>query len=570
MIRLLAIVFFSTLFSFSQAQVSSSKIPPRNWHLLDYAEDGYYGIGLEKAYRTFLQDKAAKKEIIVAVIDSGIDTTHEDLKPVLWVNPKEIPGNGVDDDHNGYVDDVHGWNFLGGKDGRNVSKDSYEGARVYYAYKPLFENIKDPTTLSAVDKEKYQQYLRAKGQIEEQAKEASMVVMLWKNMIEKLPAADSLIRTAWGKSEYNADQLQTFKPVNVEQQRAKSLMLGLFQSVAESGEDGAAFTNTRLIKEFLDYYEGKKAALDVASTPPPAYRNAIVKDDYANINDRFYGNNDIMGPDATHGTHVSGIIAASRSNKIGINGIADNVKIMVVRAVPDGDEHDKDIANAIRYAVENGANVINMSFGKSFSPEKRWVDDAVKLAESKGVLIVHAAGNESNNLDSTENYPNPYYLDDKRKATNWITVGANGPTMDNLAAYFSNYSAKEVDVFAPGSSIYSTIPGGNTYENESGTSMASPVVAGLAGLILSRFPELTPSEVKTAIEKSAAPLNVSVGLPNKAGDATNKVPFNVLSKSGGVINAGEALKVAESIQKAKQSKPSPKLPPSTLKKSKKG
>lgn len=570
MIRLLSIVSF-LLISFSMyAQDATRNTPPRNWHLLDFAENGVYGIGLEKAYRVFLQDKAAKKEVIVAVIDSGIDTTHEDLRSVLWINQKEIPGNGIDDDRNGYVDDIHGWNFLGGKDGKNVSKDSYEGARVYYAYKSSFENITDPSSLSAADKEKYKMFVRAKSQIEEQAKEASMVVMLWKNVVEKLPAADSIIRSQWGKQEYNADQLQTFKPMSVEQQRAKSLMLGLFQSIAESGEDAATFTNKKIIKEIIDYYEGKKAALDVAQTPPPDYRNSIVKDDYLNINDRFYGNNDIMATDATHGTHVSGIIAASRSNKIGVNGIADNVKIMVLRAVPDGDEHDKDIANAIRYAVENGAKVINMSFGKSFSPQKRWVDDAVKLAESKGVLLIHAAGNESNNLDSTENYPNPFLLEDKRKVTNWITVGASGPNADNLASYFSNYSAKEVDVFAPGFSIHSTVPGGNTYENQSGTSMASPVVAGLAGLILSRYPDLTPAEIKQAIEKSASQMTISVGLPNKGGESTTKVPFNSLSRSGGVINAGEALKYAESLHKAKASKAPVSLPPSSLKKSKKG
>lgn len=566
MIRVLSIVFLLHIGLFLKAQDAPGRTTPRNWHLLDYTEDGFYGIGLEKAYRIFLQDKAAKKEVIVAVIDSGIDTTHEDLKSVLWRNPKEIPGNGIDDDHNGYIDDIHGWNFLGGKDGKNVGKDSYEGARVYYAYKPLFDNIKDTNALSPADKDKYKMYLRAKGQIEEQAKEAATIVMLWKNMVEKLPAVDSLIRVKWGKQEYNADQLQTFKPSSVEEQRAKSMMLGLFQSIAESGSEASSFTNKRIIKEITDYYEGKKAALEVAQTPPPAYRNSIVKDDYNNINDRFYGNNDIMASDATHGTHVSGIIAASRTNNVGINGIADNVKIMVIRAVPDGDEHDKDIANAIRYAVENGAKVINMSFGKSFSPQKKWVDDAVRLAESKGVLLVHAAGNESNNLDSTENYPNPYLKEEKRKVTNWITVGASGPSADNLAAYFSNYSAKEVDVFAPGSSIYSTVPGGNTYENESGTSMASPVVAGLAGLILSRFPDLSPAEVKQAIEKSAAPISQTVGLPNKAGESTTQVPFTALSRSGGVINAGEALKWAETLQKAKAAK----LPPSSLKKTKKG
>lgn len=563
--------FFILLCTFTHAQNTAGKPLPKDWHILDIAEDGFYGIGAEKAYRILLKDKPAKKEIIVAVIDSGVDTLHEDLKPVLWRNPNEIPGNGIDDDKNGYIDDIHGWNFIGGKDGRNVSKDSYEGARVYYLYKSLFESHANPSSLSDSEKEKYSMFLRAKAQIEEQAKEASMVVMLWKNMIEKLPAADSLIRTAWNKQEYNGDQLEAFKPASAEQQRAKSLMLGMFQSVSEGGDEAASFTNKRLIKEITDYYEGKKAALEVSQKPPPDYRNSIVKDDYSNENDRFYGNNDVMGPDAGHGTHVAGIIAAARDNQVGIKGIADNVKIMAIRAVPDGDEHDKDIANAIRYAVENGAKIINMSFGKRFSPEKKWVDNAVKLAERKGVLLIHAAGNESSNLDSSENYPNPILADEKRKVSNWITVGASGPTEDKLAAYFSNYSHKEVDVFAPGSSIYSSVPGGNTYDVQSGTSMASPVVAGLAALIASRYPDLSPAEIKASIEKSSAPMNINVGLPSKGGDAAEQVSFSRLSRTGGIVNAEEAIKAADAIHKAKATKTtSPKLPSSSLKKKTKG
>lgn len=551
--RVFTIVYFLFFSTILHAQQSIDKIP-LNWHLLDQLDDGFYGIGLEKAFSQFLKNKSAKKEVLVAVIDSGIDTTHEDLKSVLWFNTREIPGNGIDDDKNGYIDDIHGWNFIGGKDGRNVSKDSYEGARVYYMYKPLFDNISDPSTLKTADKLKYQMYKRAKSQIEEQAKEASMVVMLWKNMVEQLPVADSIIRKQWGKSVYNGDQLQTFKPANSEQQRAKSVLLGLFQSITESGENAESFTNVKLIKEITDYYEGKKAAVEVSQKAPPDFRNSIVKDDYSNIQDRFYGNNDVMGPDSRHGTHVAGIIAANRNNQLGINGVADHVKIMVLRAVPDGDEHDKDIANAIRYAVENGAKIINMSFGKSFSPQKKWVDDAVRLAESKGVLLIHAAGNESTNLDSSENYPNPMIADENRKTSNWITVGASGTSVEKLAAYFSNYSAKEVDVFAPGASIYSTVPGGNTYDFESGTSMASPVVAGLAALILSRFPELSPADIKKAIEKSASPIPLLVGLPDKSGEANNKIPFSTLCKTGGIVNATEALKEAENIYTSKKQK----------------
>jgi subtilisin family serine protease len=254
-----------------------------------------------------------------------------------------------------------------------------------------------------------------------------------------------------------------------------------------------------------------------------------------------------MGTDASHGTHVAGIIAASRQNKIGINGIANNVEIMTIRAVPDGDEHDKDIANAIRYAVDNGAWVVNMSFGKSFSPEKKWVDDAVKYAESKGVLLVHAAGNDSKNIDTEDNFPSRNFENDTlRVFPNWINVGASGATESDLAASFSNYGKREVNVFAPGVKIYSSIPGGNTYGDKDGTSMASPVVAGLAALILSYYPDLSAEQVKNIIEQSALkPSTISF---TKPGTEDEKTSLDQLSRTGGIVNAMDALKLASTIK----------------------
>ena len=254
-------------------------------------------------------------------------------------------------------------------------------------------------------------------------------------------------------------------------------------------------------------------------------RGEIVKDNENDINDRFYGNNDIMAGTPFHGTHVSGIIAALRNNGKGIDGIADNVRIMMIRAVPDGDEHDKDIALAIRYAVDNGAKVINMSFGKGFSPQKSWVDDAVQYAESKGVLLVHAAGNEGADIDTAYNFPNPHFINDGKRATNWITVGASAASADKggLTAGFSNYGKNEVDVFAPGVNIYSSVPGGNTYANASGTSMASPVTAGVAALILEYYPTLTPQQVKDIIEKSAVAPKIEVNIPGSDKKANSPI-----------------------------------------------
>lgn len=567
-VRLASLIIVSVVLSLSATAQNSLKEVPRGWHLLDLKTDGVYGIDAEKAYETILKNKKPKQIVIVAIIDSGVDTTHEDLKPVLWVNPKEIPGNGVDDDKNGYIDDIHGWNFLGNKDGRNVTKDSYEAARIYYSYRKKYDKkIPDSTKLSTEELSQLRMYLRAKNQIESQAKESSMIVLILKNIVEKLPVADSILRSALTRDTYTGDDLLPFKPATAEQSKSKNIMLGLFQQTQQMD-----VTNKQLISDISEYYGGEKSKVDMLEKEPEDYRGKVVGDNYDDINDRYYGNNDVMASDASHGTHVAGIIGAVRNNGKGMNGVADNVRIMAIRAVPDGDEHDKDIANAIRYAVDNGARVINMSFGKSFSPEKKWVDDAMKYAETKGVLLVHAAGNESANNDSTENYPNPIYQENGKHTTNWITVGASGPTADELVASFSNYGKKEVDVFSPGVKIYSTLPG-SSYGNQQGTSMASPVTAGLAALILSYYPELTAIQVKDIIQKSVTPVaDLKVFKPSKEGEE-ELLSFSGLSRSGGIINAAEALKMAETYKTSSTPQKAPKkapLPKSSVKKSKKG
>lgn len=519
---------------------SSLESTPKGWHLLDREAHGVYGISLDKAYQVQLKGRKASRNIVVAIIDSGIDTAHEDLKPVLWKNPGEIPGNGIDDDKNGYVDDIHGWNFLGGKDGRNVGKDSYEAARVYYNLKTKYGTGQiNEATLNPTERFEYDTYRKAKEQIESQAKEASMYVLFLGNIVEKLPAADSILKIALGKQVYTGNDLSKLKPESQEVGKARSTLLGMFQQTNQMES-----TNQILIREITSFLDGERAKVEAARQAPKNYRAEIVGDNYDDINDRGYGNNDLMASDPSHGTHVAGIVGALRNNGKGGDGVADHVSIMVLRAVPDGDEHDKDIANAIRYAVDNGAWVVNMSFGKSFSPQKKWVDDAVRYAESKGVLLVHAAGNDAKNIDVSDNFPNPKYDNDStRLASNWITVGASGPKGDGIAADFSNYGYG-VDVFAPGVEIYSTLPGGDQYGNQQGTSMASPVVSGLAALILSYHPELTPAQVKDVIERSAIPVTVPVVLPG----GESKVAMKDLCRTGAIVNAYEALKLAATVK----------------------
>lgn len=541
----------------SAAGQSSKPATPKSWHLLDLEADGVYGISVEKAYQKLLNDRKPRKKIVVAVIDSGIDTAHEDLKPVLWRNPGEVPGNGKDDDGNGFVDDVHGWNFIGGPDGRNVGKDSYEAARIYYSFKKQFEGPVDSTSWSSDDKRAHRIYLKAKNQIESQAKEATMYVMFLSSLMEKLPGADSVLRSALGKPLYTGNDLSTFKPQSAEVSKARGAMMGLFQQTQQMD-----MTNRMLIDEVTSFYEGEKSKVEAAQKEPRNFRGEVVQDRYDDINDRRYGNADLMATDASHGTHVSGIIAALRNNDKGAKGVADHVEIMTIRAVPDGDEHDKDVANAIRYAVDNGAWVVNMSFGKSFSPQKKWVDEAVRYAASKDVLLVHAAGNDAENIDVEDNFPNPRYDDDKAwLAPNWITVGASGPTGQSLTASFSNYGL-EVDVFAPGVEIYSTLPGGDQYGNQQGTSMASPVAAGLAALLLSYYPELTAAQVKDILERSVRKIDIKVLKPG----TEEEVMLSEISKVGGILNAYEALLLAATVKGARQPAAKPMAKPVTPKK----
>jgi subtilisin family serine protease len=327
-------------------------------------------------------------------------------------------------------------------------------------------------------------------------------------------------------------------------------------------------TNTTFLTDFKEQADREEKKIEIKETAPKEYRKEIVKDNESDISDKYYGNNDIMAGDPMHGTHVSGIIGAERDNGKGMNGVADNVRIMMIRAVPNGDEHDKDIALAIRYAVDNGARVINMSFGKNLSPEKNWVDDAVKYAQSKGVLLIHAAGNDAADVDTVGNFPNPVFKGTKERAANWITVGASSDPLaesefKSYTASFSNFGKDEVDVFAPGTRIYSTLPGGNKYGNLDGTSMAAPVVTGVAALILEYFPNLTPEQVKYCIEKSAVHLETKTKKPGTENETVN---LSDISKSGGIINAYGAIKLAAAMSSNEKQKD--QLPKSTLENSK--
>jgi cell wall-associated protease len=532
------------------AAPDSIEAPPFNWFLLDPESDRVQGISMEKAYAELLKNKPARK-IIVAVIDTGIDIEHEDLKGKIWTNADEIPNNGIDDDKNGYADDVHGWNFIGGKNG-NVVNDHAEVTREYMRLKPLYEDASKVSKKNkgglAYWKKVQEKYDRDSKANQKKLEEYQQQLHLYSNALFTIAYCDSIAKRKLNVAAITLAEVKALPADNDTLQLVKRTLESVFENTGE-GVNLNEFIEEldNHVLALNDYVENLKAAVlsyDLTYKP-----RDIVGDQTDNISEKNYGNNDVSDV-SKHGTHVAGIIAANRENSLGMKGVANQVEVMPIKVVPaSGDERDKDVANGIVYAVDNGASIINMSFGKYFSPDKLAVEKAVRYAEQKGVLLVHAAGNDGDDIDTKDHFPVPDYSNGKQ-AGNWIEVGASSwGTGKNFVADFSNYGKKTVDVFSPGTEIYATTPA-NTYESLQGTSMATPVVAGVAAVLLSYFPELTVNDVREIISLSSRKFeNLKVNRPG----STSEVEFRELSKSGGLINAYEAIKLA-STWKAKSIK----------------
>jgi len=438
-----------------------NKANEKDWLKSDPAKDSIAGISLTKAYN--LLGGRTSKPVIVAVIDNGVDIEHEDLKNVIWTNTKEIANNGIDDDHNGFIDDVHGWNFRGAKDGTIIDNEWAGATQIYEAWKGRYENA-DTNLLTGDKKREWIVYNKAK-------------------------------------------------------------------------------------QEYLDKLNNSQDSIELNYSYNLKYNSStLIANDSEDPTNRCYGSpNFKLTQGLNHGTYVAGIIAAERHNNIGIDGVADNVLIMpIVASTQVGDERDKDVANSIYYAVDNGARIINISFSKIFSTDKKLVDEAIQYAEKKKVLIIHCAGNDGVNIDSFYNYHYPMAVfENGKKATDFVTVGWSRPLFDyRLAHPNSGYGKLNVDLFAPGSDIYTTAPH-NQYDSRSGSSMSTPVVTGVAALLLSYFPSLSTKLVKDILLKSVFKPDQFV---NKPGTKT-AVPFRSLSASGGIVNAYDAVKLAIKMTK---------------------
>ncbi|MDP5001384.1 MAG: S8 family peptidase [Flavobacterium sp.] len=481
----------------------------KRWSHLDLVNDTIPGMSVDKAYKELIKGKKGKK-VIVGIVDSGVDINHEDLKAVIWTNPNEIAGNGIDDDKNGYIDDIHGWNFLG-----DAVHEQLEMTRIVK---------KGPGTPD---------YDKAKTELEEELKG----IQPKKQQLDFILNAEKTIASYLKKSDFTLEEVKAIQSDETGVKQAKAMFSQILTKSTKAEFDAQ-------IEEFKDYIYGQmNYNLNVEFDG-----RKIVGDNPNDLKDTKYGNNNVVGPDpkeAKHGTHVAGIVAQVRGNNKGGDGVTNNAQIMTIRAVPNGDEYDKDIALGIRYAVDNGAKVINGSFGKYYSQHKEWVMDAIKYAESKDVLVVIAAGNESFDLDVTNKYPNDTYDGSPEYAKNVLIIGALSPAYGSkMVAGFSNYGKNNVDIYAPGDEIYATTPL-NTYEYLQGTSMASPNVAGVATLIRSYYPKLTAIQVKQIIMESGTPLKNTVVI----GEDKHKANFADASKSGRIVNAYNALVLAAKMSK---------------------
>ncbi len=493
------------------------------WAQKDIKEDKTPGTSTAKAYAKL--NLQHPNQVIVAVIDSGMDIEHEDLKANVWTNPGEVAGNGIDDDQNGYVDDVHGWNYLVDQAGQPIYDANLETVR----------ELRRLQALSSLTAEEQAYLTKVQKLVGDSVDEAQKRVALRTKMKNEFMTAEQSLRDNGFTGDVTTAAVTGFASTNPDAIAAKTVLLDFLKD---------SWSIERFDASIAHWQGSLDTNLSLTFNPQYAGNDSVFLE-------KGYGNGNVMpvGADEEHATHVAGIIGAVRGNGLGMDGQAQNVRLMSLRVVPNGDERDKDIANAIRYAADNGARVINMSFGKSLSPDRAEIVDAVKYAATKEVLLVHAAGNDAKDNDVTPSFPTRKLEDAAGNVTgeldNFIEIGASTKAADKgLPAVFSNYGKKWVDLFSPGAEIVSTIPG-NQYDSFDGTSMASPEVAGIAALVLSQRNDISAAQLRTLLMDTVVKMKLNVTLPaDEPNPAAALIPFLSLSRTGGVVNAYKAVKAA--------------------------
>ena len=546
---------FFCMQSYAQPGPSSSVKRSHPWWKADWKKDSLPGISLDEAYN-YLKGRKSKS-VIVALIDGPLDINHNDLKNSIWVNKKEISNNAIDDDANGYVDDVHGWCFTANKNDVYRSNQPSLEADVYKTWKKKFEQI-DGSKLRGVEKVQYENYIDGKTKLLERY---------------KILYLGSLLPVDTTKLTIDSSRFVQYLDHLLPQYKDTIISKILFATLPYNDTyDSAANQLFAIITKNSHEWDLRLSEFDSSNKYQPGYTNyfapyalgynktilddtltnfrSLIGDDPNNFDDRFYGTPSISIPssDMPHATMIAGIIAAKPSGKNGVKGISDNVQIMELSTgVPGGGTENKELVNAIYYAVNNGATIINISLRPAgIEVHVKELRVAFDYADKHNVLIVNAAGNDGLNLDH-EKYIMGQGSDGKEHDT-FIRVGATTELMnDQLAWESSDFGKNTVDIFAPGKNIYSTFPG-NAYNSLSGTSFAAPMVAGVAALLKSYFPKLTSKQVKEILMKSSFRPGILVTPPLGSG-IENKIPFSKMSKSGGIVNAYNAVKLADEMMK---------------------
>ncbi|HEY5462130.1 MAG TPA: S8 family serine peptidase [Hanamia sp.] len=545
------LISFFCIQVFAQSGAEQPAKRPHDWWQADPQKDSLPGISLDEAYN-YLKGRKSKP-VIVAIIDDCIDTSHEDLKNILWTNKKEIAGNGIDDDKNGYVDDVHGWCFVCGKNNTSQNDEAPDGVRTYITWRKQFENI-DTSTLTGSLKIEYSMYQLSKKKVFAEYKKMADSYQLI--TLAKAMRVDTFHFMQYLNNlsvRYKDTILYNIPFATIPFSTSYDSLENIFWSVfnEKRKEDAQAATLEYLIG-FMKALDGEKyffetmIGIDNLYDTTKNYR--MVEGDDDNDFKTIYGAPTIKVPGHSdwHATLIAGIIAANRQNNIGIKGIADNVLLMPVVIGKEAPSRDKDIVFAIHYAVDNGASIINLSMGgtPAYSEHVKEIMEAFDYASRHGVLFVNCAGNDGVNMDN-EIY-NLGQGSNGKDHDDYIRVGATTTLLnDSLVSVFSNFGGKTVDLFAPGTAIYSTTPG-NKYDFGNGTSFATPVVVGVAALLKSYFPSLTAKQLKEILVKSVYKPDIMVITPYNSG-IKNKIPFSTMSKSGGIVNAYNAVKLADEM-----------------------
>ena len=531
-----------------------------DWYNCSFDKDGVYGAEVNKAY-DFLKGKKIKKRPVVALIGSGMDIEHEDLKQAIWVNPKE-KADGKDNDKNGLVDDINGWNFLGGKDGQVMEATMREGDREFLRLKDKYADyifdgknynkVIDGKLTKVADPENIEEYNYYRNQVLPESPMAGtysgwQLTYVLKAYADKF---DQMMKERFpGKELTEADFSICYDPKAPRDSLSEVsfMMCAMGFGVYKTDKWETVYAGIKSgaqIEQAKAEYERKVGPFGADG------RKDIIGDNYLDINDNKYGNNVLLTADAAIGTMEAGIIVAKRENGLGGNGIMDQAEIMTLRVAANGEPYLKDIALAIRYAVDHQADIIMLPVQNTLYPEdqKKWISEALEYAESKGVFCVTPAWEGAQDLAVETYYPNRW-MTGKKELTNLMVVCSsdkNGnPSMN------SNYGAKEVDLYAPGMEIYSTYTG-DTYQSGTGLGLAAATTVGVAALIKAYYPHLTGTQIRNILLEtvtSRKDAEVEKGIVVDGKPTQDLFLFGDLCLSGGIINAYQAVVAADKLAK---------------------